>query len=353
VLVLAWACRTTDLGWRASEPAWGARERAELAQARTATDAGRTEEAWAIVAPLSAADPADLDLGVWLQDLRLELAASGSRLDPALDPLLGTDEPEEIVRKLYAAIAHDSATPQALILAARVESDAIASLTLLDQALILAPDLAWVHYGKAHALLRNKTLVKRWQLAREAVQRALALDPGLIGARRLEAWMLAQEGTVSGARGALETWLQRTRDDVRVGAREREEAEIDLALLRVLDGDPSHGRELLAHLEGSTADRDRRLAVLAVAAAEMGDVGEAMEAARRAEAAAPEKVLPLVQQALLQQYWLGDQQAAKELWTEVIARVSGNPDIGTLLQGMRAKLLLEREAAEAASESKQ
>ncbi len=344
--MLALGCRTTVRGWRASEPPWSERARSELAAARAATDAGRIEEAWAVVAPLAAADPSDLDLAVWLQDLRLELAEGDSQLDPVLALEPETDGPEERIRKLYATLAREHESPAALVLAARVESDAIASISLLDRALELEPDFTWANYGKAHALLQNKTVVKRWQLAREALQRALVRDPGLIGARRLEAWMLAQEGTVREARAALEMWLQRTQTDVRVGSREREEAEVDLALLRVLDGDPQHARELLEHLEGSAVERDRRLTVLAVAAAEMGDLDAAMEAAHNAAGAAPEEVLPLVQQALLQQYWLGDEQAAKDLWAEVIAHSAGTPDIRTLLQGMRAKLLLEREAGE-------
>ncbi len=342
------SCRSTDLGWQASEPPWGEMATSEIERARAATDAVRYEEAWAILAPLSQAQPSDLELATWLQDLRLELLASGSRVDAALEPWHASGEPAEALRKLYAERAVESESPVTLVLAARVESDAISAIALLDRALALDPALAWAHYGKAHALLRHRTLVERWSLAGESLARALALDPGLIGARRLEAWMLAQEGSVGEARAALETWLVRTRSDVRVGARERATAEVDLALLRVLDGDTEGARELLEGLEGVAEERDRRLTVLTVAAAEMGDLQAALEAARQAGAAAPDDVLPLVQQALLQQYWRGDEEAARELWNEVIARAATAPDIGTLLQGMRAQLQVEREQARAA-----
>ena len=344
VLAALCACGGTRFGWKTSEPAWDASEAHALAGARVAEDAGRSGDAWAIVAPLTLSHPSDLDLATWLQDLRLELLARGLPLDPALDPWRGEAKPEEALRKLYADQAREHEAPAALVLAARMESDAIAAITLLDRALELSPDLAWAHYGRAHALLRHKSLIKRWELAREALQRALALDPGLIGARRLEAWMLAQEGLIPSARRALDAWLASTRADLRVSRAERAEAEVDLALLRVLDGDPEGAQELCQALEGEPMARSRRLAVLAVAAAEMGALEEALESARRAHDSATSDVLPLVQQALLQQYWLRDEEAARGLWHEILSRAAGRPDLSTLLQGMRAQLQLEREA---------
>ena len=158
----------------------------------------------------------------------------------------------EVVRKLLrAASPREQATPEALVARrARGERRDRPRSPCWTSALSLAPNLACATW-KAHALLRNKTLVKRWQLAREAVQRALALDPGLIVARRLRPGCSRKRALVSGARGALETWLERTgrRGDRRAASAERKPRSICAPC--VLDGDPQHGRELLAHPEAA------------------------------------------------------------------------------------------------------
>ena len=91
------------------------------------------------------------------------------------------------------------------VLAARVEDDAIAAERMLDLALELDPLCSWAHYGRAHALLRQDWKADRWSEAQSSLDEALARDPGHLRARRLQAWMHAQEGatelSVSPARG--------------------------------------------------------------------------------------------------------------------------------------------------------
>jgi Tfp pilus assembly protein PilF len=340
----SWSPTPLDLG------AGQAAEQAELELARARMDEERYDAAWTRLAPIVAAHPDDLDLGAWFQDLRLELLRTRSSVDPELEPWSGVATAEEGLRKMYAARAEAQPEAARLILAARAETDAIAALELLDRALARAPSEAWAHYGKAHALLRQRSLARRWELARSSLRRALALDPGHLRARRLQAWMFAQEGTIPRARSALEVWLRQTRNDPRVGRGERREAEIDLALVMVLDGQPKSARRILAELEGSRVHRDRRLAILAVAESAMGDLSAALDTARRAASANPAEVLPVVQQALILQYWLDDRAAADVLWREVIDRARRAPELGTLLQGFRAQAMLEENAREATAE---
>ena len=351
LLGLVGACSSAPPSWGPSPLFLLPEDRSELAEldrARARMDEGRFESAWERLAPVVARHGRDLDLGAWFQDLRLELLRAGSTVDPELEPWTGKGEAEEGLRKFYAFKVDEDPSPVSLILAARAETDAIAALELLDRALTLDPDQAWAHYGKAHVLLRQRNLPRRWGSARESLDRALALETGHLRARRLQAWMFAQEGSIPRARSALELWLKQTQGDPRVGSRVRREAEVDLALLQVLDGQPRAARRLLAQLEGTRVHRDRRLAVLAVAESAMGDLEAALDTSRRAASANPKEVLPVVQQALILQYWLDDRKAADVLWREVIERAQQTPEVRTLLQGLRAQAMLERNAAEAA-----
>lgn len=154
--------------------------------------------------------------------------------------------------------------------------------------------------------------------------------------------MRAQEGATEEAALALETWLEASYGDPRVSAAQHTAAEIDLGMLLVLAGHPGDARELLLLLEGNPVMRGRRLMILAAAEEGLGDIPAALDAARRAEGAAPDDFLPVVQQALLNEGWLERSDEAERLWAEVVERSAGRSDLAALLQTLRARILLER-----------
>lgn len=314
-------------------------------------EAREWERAHALLSLLAKENPENILIGSWLQEVELELMAGGTPADPELAELAREEEPAEALRRRYAQRSMDSPSVARFVLAARLETDVFASKHLLERALDLDPDCAWAHYAMAHALLRDKSEEDRWRQARESLDLALANDAGHLGARRLEAWMLVQEGAIREARFAVEAWLEATENDARVASSERIEVELDLALIEVLDGDASDARKRLAQLEGSSVGRARRLSILAASDQAMGDLLGALDAARRAEGATDEGVLPLVQQALLYEYYLGDLESAEAKWEEVIERARGTDDLSTLLQGLRAQVMLERAEARRAEEA--
>lgn len=341
-LVLLAACAAPAPVW---EPSWSrsaSLARYELVHARALSEAGDLLGAWRLLGAVERELPDDVGLAAWSQDLELALLAGDGPLPEELAPEAAAPDPADALRRRYArrveAAPEDSA---ALVLAARLESDALAAENLLDRALVLDPGSAWAHYGRAHAILRQPGRRGRWETAHEALDRALELDPGLVPARRLEAWMAAEEGAAGPAGRALRVWLEQTRDDPRVARAERVRAEIDLAILWILNGHPGAARDLLVALEGGRVDRERRLAALAVADRALGDDDAALDAARRAQDAAPEELLPSIQEALLYQYGLGDREAARERWRDVVRRSEGQADLAKLLQGLRARVVLE------------
>jgi len=347
-LILVFACRSSEILW---SPRWNAEYgqladlKEEFTAIRALMESERFDEAWKQLAPLVAADEENLELSTQLQEIEWELLSRGTDVDPELSALARSGDPDGVLRKRYARRAEASGSVAQLVLAARVESDALAALNLLDRALVLDPLCAWAHYGRAHALLQMRSMARRWSSAQEALDAALEADPSHLRARRLQAWMLAQEGAVSQGALALQVWLEQTRDDPRFSRRERREAELDLALLFILDGAGSKARHLLTALEGEPVGRGRRLALLAVAEHVMGDFGAALDAARRAEGALDDELLPIVQQAILYEYWLEDLEAADRQWEDVIERAVGQGDMAQVLQSFRARVILERRAA--------
>lgn len=340
------ACGAQGVAWKAT---WSApyadfddRLREEFGQARALMQAGRQEAAHARLAQLVSAHPDNIELGAWLQEVELVLLERGVALLP---DLAGEGaSPEDALRRSYGERVEESPSVAGLVLAARVETDAIAAEIQLERALELDPRCAWAHYGRAHALLRLRHRVQRWREAREALRRTLEIDPGFVRARWLEAWMLAQEGAGRRAVFALDTWLLETRGDPRVTRDQRIAAELDLAQVRILVGDAKGARDLLLTLEGTTLGRTRRLAMLAVAEHELGDHQAALDAARRAEDSTDDTLLPQVQQALLLEHALGDAPGARAQWALVEEAAEGRTDLEAVLQGLRAQV--ERERAE-------
>lgn len=335
------ACAAPAPVW---EPSWtraASLARYELVHARALSEAGDLLGAWRLLDAVRDEFPDDVGIGAWVQDLELELLSRAAPLPAALAGEGAADDPADALRRSYARRAEDEPDASALVLAARLESDALAAENLLDRALDLDPASAWAYYGLAHAILRQPGRRGRWTAAHEALERALQLDPGLIPARRLEAWMAAEEGSSGPASRTLRVWLEQTRDDPRVASKERVRAEIDLAILWILEGSAGAAQELLVDLEGTRVDRERRLAALAVAEQASGDEAAALDAARRAQDAGRDELLPSIQEALLYEHWLDDRAAARALWNDVVQRSEGQADLAKLLQGLRARVVLE------------
>lgn len=328
-------CGSAPPSW---EPSWGRTnstlletERDELGRARVLLEMGDVDTALEWLRPLHEAHPDDLDVGTLRQDA--ERAALGSRVVDGVTP-------DERFRRLWSARADDEPSVANLVLAARAETDAIAAEVQLERALALDPGCAWAHYGRAHAKLGQRTRY-RWREARASLARALEADPGHVQARRLEAWMGAQEGT-PGATAALERWIASTLDDPRIGHDTRLEMQLDLATRWILEGRARPAAQLLLQLEGEPHQRSRRLTLLAVAHHEDGDPVAALDAAIRARETGDGSTLPWVHEALLYESAFDDVDLAMDRWQQVADLSGATGDLADLLQQLRARVRLER-----------
>lgn len=339
-LLLA-SCSSVPVAWK---PTWEGKfaelpltERPEFERARMDYESGRLQEAQERLVALSEVHPDQLDVGVLLQDVELGLFASGAGGGGAFSAA----DPDAALAARYSELALSQISVSSLVLAARAATDLLVRKGYLERAIEHNPSCAWAHYGLARTLLQQRDQY-RWREARDALDQALSVNPGHLGARRLEAWMLSQEGAVPQASKALEHWLRVTESDPRVSVAERTRARIDLAQIWILAGHPDAARKELVALVGNPVDRSRRLAVLAVAEEEGGNIAAALDAARRAQRAEGGSLLSLVQEALLQQYWTLDLEAAENAWAAVAEASSGSADLGDLLQGFRARVAIER-----------
>lgn len=300
--------------------------RDDLQRARRALDGGDVGVARAILDALRAARPDDVETAVMLQELTLRLSS----------------EPE---RAALLARARADATSQPtlvhLLLAARIEPVAADARAWIDRALLLEPRSAWVHYAAAHGSARQGD----WAAAQQSVAEALRIDPGHRAARRLEAAILARAGENEKAQQALEVWLAVTADDPRIDGRARALAQLDLAHLYLLTEEEGKARKLLLQLASSPVDEVRRLCLLAAVEQALGRPAEALADALAAQKAAPGAMTPLVQEALLKQHDLKDPAAAREAWQRVLAATKGDAGLGALIQGLRARVVLERAEA--------
>ncbi len=308
--------------------------------ARRDMQSGRDGAAREALAALNARLPDQLVVGVWLQEVELALAipAAESGARERAPPAVDSSATHEALRERYRRTAEAEPTVANFVLAARLEPDAPAAMLLLDRAEELDADCAWIHYGRAFLAARTSD----WAQVRVWIARAHEADPGHLPTRWLEAWMLAQGGNVSDAIAALEVWLARARGDLRLDARLVRGAELDLAILSVLDGDPGRARQLLEEFGTGGTDPGRALAVAASTEQALGEFEPSLAAAQRAEAVSPGEILPVVQQAMLYDNWLDDPVAAEAAWTRVLAMSRASPDLSTLLERMRARIRLER-----------
>lgn len=302
----------------------GAAALATLTRARALLDAGDATAAAALLAPAAQAPDARFVVRRMHQDA--ELAA-------------GADALEVEARARERAELEPSADN--LLLWARVARGASEARAAIDHALTLDPRNSWAHYAAAY----SRALDGDWVEASDAVQRALDLDQGHRAARRLEAAILARGGRSQEAIHALQIWLEGTRDDPRVGAVERGDAQLDLAHLLVEAGDSAAALELLRNVSPAEGSQMARWCLVAAAEQAAGRADVALEASALASEHAPRELLPLVQMAILRQFDLRDGPAAREAWQRVLAATRGATDLGSLIQGLRARVVLERFAA--------
>lgn len=330
--------------WTAPGAQFGEDGRAAFVEARSRLDAGDVAGARDALVALAQADPENLEVGAWLQDVEALLLREGVDLFAPEFTLAADGPADNVLRKVYRARAGDGLTVPAFVLAARAETDVIAGRNLLERALELDPTSAWAHYGMAHLGLLDRARSDRWSGSRASLERALRFDPGHLRARRLEAWMAAQEGDSEAARGLIGRWIEAAQGDPRVSRLAQVEARLDLARLLLLDGKAGRAERLLMDLEGEPRARAERLMLLTVARQERGDVDGAVEAVVAAQGAARDTVLPLVQEALLRELFLGDPEGAEERWSTVAALTGETSNIADLIQGLRARVRLERAA---------
>ncbi len=363
--VWAAGCATRTVAWEANWDAPYAAfepvEREHFTAARRLLDEGQRLPGLAALRELAGQDGGNLELACWLQDVEAELLLDGMeprRIFPDEEGAAGRSatgagegDPAEVLRRVYAARAAALPTVQALILAARVETDGLAAESLLRRALELDPVCSWAHYGLSHVLLEKRLQPDRWSLARTSLERALEIEPGNLRARRLEAWMLAEEGSRDVAEARLRRWLEEADGDPRVSRVEAVEARLDLALLLLLRGEDRRAARLLEDLEGESVGRARRWMLLTVARQEGGDLLGALDATLRAQGAAAGEVLPLVQEALLSEAFLDRPEVASALWEEVAELAGDGATIGDLVQGLRARVRMERSRAAAEGET--
>ncbi|MEC8510984.1 MAG: tetratricopeptide repeat protein [Planctomycetota bacterium] len=336
--------------WDAPYASFDADARSALVAARGLADEGRRADALALLVEVTDRDPGNIEVAALVQDLEEALLLDGVDLF-APEHSLADITPDVALRLEYAARAAAEPTVVTEVLRARAETDLRAAATQLERAIDLDPTCAWAHYGLSHVLLGDRSRVDRWSGARQALARALELDPGHVRARRLEAWMAAQEGSRADAEALLVRWIEEVEDDPRVGEAERVEARLDLALLLLLRGEDRRALRLLEDLEGARDDRARRLMLLTVARQEGGDALGALDAALRAQGAGQEgEALPLVQEALVLELFLERPDEAEERWQEVARLGEGAANLADLIQGLRARVRLERAADSAQGE---
>lgn len=315
-------------------------DRQRVVRARELIETHELERARAVLAEVLGRRPQNMAVASLLQDVDLLLAE---------EPGGGHPSAGELARQALDD-ARRAPSPVSLLLAARIAPDRDLARGLMDEAIELDPDCAWAHYALAWSLATEG----RWHEAQRRVELALALDPGHLSARRLEAGLMARDGDADTI-DAFELWLRITEDEPLVDPAARLAAKLDLAQLHLLDGHERRAREVLLSLADEAPTDARRECLLAAAEHADGHRRRALAAARRAAEAAPDDPLPMVQQALLLEDSFGDPAAARAAWERVLELSRKESDLAALILGMRARVALERSSpsvarAEAAAE---
>lgn len=294
-------------------------------RARAALDSKDWPVARAILERALAERPDDVGVALLLQDA--ELGAAGEAAERVLQ------------NARERAAAEGGFLPQ--LLAARIEPDPAAALVAARAAIAANPQSPWGHYAEAFVLAASGD----WVSAQRANARALELDGGHRAAARLEAAILARAGQLEAATVALRAWLSAVEADPRVSSATRVGARLDLAQLLVLRRDEDAALGELARLPADGGERVRRACLEAAALQGLGRPAEALAASERAAEADRDALVPLVQQALLQQHHLRDAEAARALWERILASAESRAGLGALIETLRARIALEREGA--------
>jgi len=313
-----------------------------LRSARELLESGHAEEALEALVALRVRHPECVYLAFWQEEAEISKAALDTVWPGSPGDAQPSPEQQEAIgdlRALWRTRAEAGGVVE-LLAAARLESEPEAARALLDKAAKLDPTCAWVPYARAFLAAREHD----WSGVDQELQRSVALDPGHLPSFWLESWSRARGGDSEAARAALEIWIERATGDVRIPATRLRGAELELAVLSVLAGDPKLAREWLDKLEKELPGESRALCVRACAEQELGHVDAALALAEQAQSAAPNALLPLVQQALLWQYWKKDLARAEALWGEVLTLSRSSPELGALFERLRARVLLDRRA---------
>jgi tetratricopeptide (TPR) repeat protein len=311
---------------------------AVLAKSRAQLLRGEWAQARASLEQAHRSEPGSIPLGIWLQEAQLaEQGLSGEAGGPISDPLR-TARLDELTREWRRA-AEAQPTAASYVLAARLERDPQTARVLLDRAESLDSRCPWVPYARAFLCARERD----WAQVAKQLQNALELEPGHLQSRWLQAWTLARGGDPKEARARLRAWLDHTAEDPRIEARLRGDAELDLALLELLGDDPAAATRSLARLEGGSMSEEARIFCARASAAQArGDLAAALRLAEEASRRDPQALLPLIQQAILQQRHTKDLERAYALWSQVDERSGTSRDFSAVLEQLRARVEQER-----------
>jgi len=301
------------------------RDQSELARARAALDSRDWPVARAILERALSERPDDVGAALLLQDA--ELGAAGGDAQRLLE------------RTRERAASEGGFLP--LLSLARLEPDPATALAAARAAIAVAPQNPWGHYAEAFLLAASGD----WVAAATSNARALELDGGHRSAARLEAALLSRAGKLEAAIIALRAWLDAVEADPRVSPEARAAARLDLAQLLVLVREDDAALAELARLSDEGSVGVRRACLEAAALQGLGRPAEALAASQRAAAIEPAALVPLVQQALLEQYHLRNPQAARVLWERILASEESRAGLGSLIETLRARIALERGAA--------
>jgi tetratricopeptide (TPR) repeat protein len=321
-----------------------------LREARALLASGHAEQAVAALGELRVQHAECVYLALWQEEAEISARGlesvwpgAGGSAAPSAEQRAAIAE----LRQLWRSRAAESGGGESgvvveLVAAARLEEQPADARALLDQAAALDPRCAWVPYARAFLAAREND----WAEVDKQIARSIELDPGHLPTFWLESWTLARGGDPGKASEALSVWLERARNDARIDAQLLRGAELDLAVLSVIVGEPKVAREWLDKLESQLPGESRALCARACAEEALGHVEQALDLAQKAQAAAPNALLPLVQQALIWQYWKKDLERAEKTWGEVLTLARSSPELGALFERLRARVLLDRRARE-------
>ncbi|MFT7543088.1 MAG: tetratricopeptide (TPR) repeat protein, partial [Gammaproteobacteria bacterium] len=324
-------------------------ERVPLRAAREAFESGDLLRAAAYLEPVVRRHTRNIGVRAFYQDLELDQLRAGLSAGAALPPE-NPEDAEGVLRERYIAEARAQGLPELWVLAARLEVDGGRALDYLDRAEEIDPNCVWVFYARAWWSFR----LRRFQDARAAMDKGLELDPGHLPSLRLLSHMLAGSGDGPEAIRVLGKWLDRASTNPLVPSPQRAEGLVDLALMRVLRDEPKGALELLGELERMDPEHYflqdvARMELVRAAAYDLRGKGEkALAASRRAAAADPSILLPLVNEALLLRRRQSGSEAEKEAWERVLEEASAptaedeTVDFNRLLLQLMARIQLGR-----------